>query len=112
MTEPRNNLRDDLLAATAARRELSPDDEHYLVENFLARLDRDIETRIDARVNERLSSLPKRRGIEPWVVPAALAVAIPICAIGAAIGGGLWGFLIGAILVVSVLAVYAEYSGR
>jgi hypothetical protein len=111
MTEPRRDLRDDLLAATAARRELTPDDERYLVENFLSKLDREIEARIDARIDARLASIPRRRGIEPWVVPAALGVAIPICAISAASAGAV-GILLALGFVVAVLAIYAEYNGR
>src|SRR5438270_799409 len=85
----RDELRDELLAVTSARRELSPDEDRYLVETFLDRLDQEIDTRVDARIDARLSQIPSRRpGIEPWVVPAALALTIPIVAIAGAMAGG------------------------
>ena len=48
--------RDDLTAAVAARRELGPDYEDAVLDSFLARLDRQTQERVDAKVAERLSS--------------------------------------------------------
>lgn len=106
MSDVSRDLRDDLLAATAARRELSAQDEEYLIDNFLTRLDREIEARVDARIDARIQSMPRRRGMEPWVIPAALGIAIPICAIAASLTG-VWGLLIALIFILSVLGIYA-----
>jgi hypothetical protein len=47
--------RADLAAAVAARRELGPDYEDAVLDSFLARLDRQTQERVDARVAESLS---------------------------------------------------------
>jgi hypothetical protein len=108
----RDELRDELLAVTSARRELSPDEDKYLVESFLDRLDEEIEARVDARIDARLVGLRKQRGgMEPWVVPAALGITIPIVAIAGSAAGGP-GILFVLIFVIAVLGIYAEYSGR
>lgn len=108
----RDELRDELLAVTSARRELSPDEDRYLVETFLDRLDQEIDTRVDSRIDARMANLPRRRGgMEPWVVPAALGITIPIVAIAGAAAGS-WGILFALVFVVCVLAIYGENSGR
>jgi hypothetical protein len=53
--------RDDLTAAVGARRELGPDYEDAVLESFLARLDRQMQARVDATVAERFAS-GERRG--------------------------------------------------
>jgi hypothetical protein len=53
--------RDDLTAAVGARRELGPDYEDAVLESFLARLDRQMQERVDTKVAERLAS-GERRG--------------------------------------------------
>jgi hypothetical protein len=45
--------RDDLTAAVGARRELGPDYEDAVLDGFLARLDRQMQERVDATVAER-----------------------------------------------------------
>lgn len=109
--ERRNDLRDELAAVTAARRELSPEDERYLLDGFLDRLESQLDARIDARVQQQLGTAPRRRAIEPWIVPAACGAAIPIVAIAAAAAGG-WGVLLALGFVVAVLAIYAEYNQK
>jgi hypothetical protein len=110
--EQRNNLRDELAAVTAARRELSAEDERFLLDGFLDRLESQLDTRIDARVQQELAKRPRRRGgFEPWVVPAACGAAIPIVGIAAAAAGG-WGVLLALGFVLAVLAIYAEYNQR
>ena len=110
--EHRNELRDELLAVTAARQELSPNEERYLVESFLDRLDREMDARVDARIEARLStSRQTRRALEPWVIPASLGAAIPIVAIAGGIAGPP-GVLLALVFVVILVIVYAEYSQR
>lgn len=110
MNQP-NDLRDELTAVMGARKELSPEDERYLVESFLDRLDRQLEARMDARIEQRMATVKRGGRMEAWVVPAALGIAIPITAISAAAAGGI-GILIALAFVVSVLAIYAEYSTK
>src|SRR5215218_2364691 len=57
--------RDDLTAAVGARRELGPDYEDAVLDGFLARLDRQMQERVDATVAERLSSGERRGEDEP-----------------------------------------------
>jgi len=89
MTADRDELRDELLAVTSARRELSADDEKYLVEQFLTRLEQDIDLRIDARLAARPTP-PERsapRANPTAIVPIALGIAIPLSAIAGATAG-------------------------
>ena len=110
--DQRNDLREELAASAAARRELTPDDERYLLDGFLDRLESQLDARIDARVQEQLAHQPRRgRGFEAWVVPAACGASIPIVAIAASAAGG-WGVLVALVFVISVLAIYAEYNQR
>jgi hypothetical protein len=107
MSSDRDELRDELLAVTGARRELSADDEKYLVEQFLSRLERDIDQRIDARLAAR--PIPPERSAPrahpAAIVPIALGIAIPLSAIAAA-SAGLAGIALtwAAILVVVYLS--------
>ena len=110
--EHRDELRDELLAVTAARQELSPNEERYLVESFLDRLDREMDARVDARIEAQLTKVRQpRRALEPWVIPASLGASIPIVAIAGDIAGSL-GVLLALAFVVILLAIYAEYSQR
>ena len=112
MSEQRTDLRDELLAATAARRELSSDEEKYLVESFLDKLDREIDARVDARIEMKIASMPHRGGgMQPWVIPATLALAIPITAIAAVFAQWV-GVLIALTFVVAVLGIYAGNSQK
>jgi len=82
--------RDELEAAVAARKELGREHEPELVDAFLAR----VEKQIDARVDERLAGnryAPQRRGGGPDWAAAILGIAslgIGIGATGAATSQG------------------------
>jgi hypothetical protein len=89
MSSNQDELRDELLAVTSARRELSADDERYLVEQFLNRLERDIDQRIDARLAARPAP-PERsapRANPAAIIPIALGIAIPLSAIAGTTAG-------------------------
>jgi hypothetical protein len=58
--EDTGSTRDDLTAAVGARRELGPDYEDAVLDGFLARLDRQMQERVDATVADRLSSGERR----------------------------------------------------
>ncbi|HEY9378264.1 MAG TPA: hypothetical protein VIQ02_14365, partial [Jiangellaceae bacterium] len=53
MPEDTGPTRDDLTAAVGARRELGPDYEDAVLDSFLARLNRQVQERVDATVAER-----------------------------------------------------------
>ena len=82
--------RDELEAAVAARRELGREHEPEIVDSFLAR----VEQQIDARVDEKLAQsryAPQRRGGGPDWAAAFLGIAslgIGIGATGAAASQG------------------------
>jgi hypothetical protein len=82
--------RDELEAAVAARRELGREREPELVDSFLAK----IETQIDARVDDKLARdryAPQRRGHGPDWAAALLGISslgIGIGATGAATSQG------------------------
>jgi hypothetical protein len=81
-------MRDDLTAAVGARRELGPDYEDAVLDGFLARLDRQMQERVDATVAERLSSGERRAagapaGRDPGLTLGIVSViaGIPVTAI-------------------------------
>jgi hypothetical protein len=71
MPKRRTELYDELLAVVRARQELTSEHDEQLIEAFLERLDREIDTRISARKPKRVSS----RAI---VSVAALFLALPL----------------------------------
>ena len=56
---PDDPLRADLESTLSVRRELGPDYEPALIEGFLERVDERIAARVDLRVCDQLSSLPR-----------------------------------------------------
>src|SRR5947209_5470887 len=68
----RDELRDELLAVTAARSELSRDHERYLIEQFLDKLDREIDSRIAER------AVVARPRSNTGIVALALGAALPL----------------------------------
>lgn len=71
----------ELEATLAARRELGKEHEAELVEGFLARIEKEIDRRVDERVARQ--TRPRHSSINP----ATLGVCIPIIAIAGGIGG-------------------------
>ena len=72
-------LRDELVAIMAARQELSQDHEVHLAEQFLERLDQEI----DARIAARLPTVKKNKINPTEILGVAFGVGIPLSAIGA-----------------------------
>lgn len=81
----REELREELLAITAARKELSQADEKYLIEAFLSNLDREIDAHIDARIAAR--PVPRKSRGGTGVVALALIFALPLSGIAGATAG-------------------------
>src|SRR5919199_745669 len=102
----RDDLREDLLAVLHARRELTHDDDEFLVDHFLDRLDGEIDRRVEARVRAHLSTPWREAGRSAssiGVVLMVLLFALPLSAIGA-IAGGLPG--LGIAWAALILVVY------
>jgi hypothetical protein len=96
----RDELRDELLAITRARGELAAEHEQFLIEGFLDNLDREIDTRIEAK----MASRPAKSRNNVGVVATSMALAIPLSLI--AVFAGWHGLLVTwvAILLVVFLA--------
>jgi hypothetical protein len=95
-TQP-SEVRADLDAALAARRELGPEYETALVDSFLARIDARLDARVEQRVAERLAEYPRdefRVGRRSWagggsrMHVTSLVLAIPLTGIGAGVANG------------------------
>ena len=69
----------ELKAVVAAPKELGPEHEEHLIAGFLDRIDKEIDSRVEAKLAQR------RRGGSP-LNPANLAICIPIIAIAGGIG--------------------------
>ena len=79
-------LRDELQVAINARRELPAEMEDALVTNFLQQIERAIDLRVDARVNEVMKYQKKTSSAAVGKVAASLALSIPLVAIAANMG--------------------------
>src|SRR5436309_3043833 len=104
----------DLKAAVEARRELGAELEDHVLEAFLAR----VQQRIDTQVAEKLAVSGARpvagqqRGYMPgWVLPASLILSFPLLGIAGKYAGG-FGILIVMIALVSLTAIWLDYSKR
>jgi hypothetical protein len=107
--------RDELEAAVAARKELGREHEPELVDAFLAR----IEKQIDARVDDKLTQsryAPQRRGGGPDWAAAILGIAslgIGIGATGAATSQGQgWVAAVAWLAIIVVNLMYHQSRGR
>jgi hypothetical protein len=90
--------RDELQAAIEARRELGPEHEDELVEAFLARIERRLDTR---------TAVPARKSEDrqPFVISiVSLGVAVPLLGIGGGIAG-LGGIVAVCLALVAVNAI-------
>jgi len=110
MSDEREQLRDDLLAVTAARKDLEPGHDRELIDHFLEKLDVEIDRRIDERVAARVPAAPQRRAghYAIPIVPIALGIAIPLTAIAGA-SAGLAGIIVAwaAIAAIVYFAMHA-----
>ncbi|MBI3976579.1 MAG: hypothetical protein HY331_00195 [Chloroflexi bacterium] len=84
---PSSTVRDELQATLAARRELGPEYDDELIQAFLAKIERAIDQRIDARLTvfERQRGLTRRHNTARLAI--LLALAIPLSAIAGGIAG-------------------------
>jgi hypothetical protein len=97
------DVRRELEATVAARRELDASHEDDLIDAFLERMDR----RLADRAAETERSLKRRRDHQKEMTLGAMALSIPLIAIAGGIAG-----LAGIIAVCAALAVIAVMSAR
>ncbi len=113
----------DLKASLAARRELGDELEDHVLEAFLARVQQRIEAQVREQVQQQLAQsesrpVPRAAGGHsgrsapaPWVVPAALGVAIPLVGAAGKQAGGI-GVVAALVVVIAVIVLYFEYAKR
>jgi hypothetical protein len=77
------DVRRELEATLAARKELGPEHDDVLVAGFVERIGREIDRRVDERVAKVAPRSPRTSPLNP----ATLGVCIPIIAIAGGIGG-------------------------
>ena len=104
---------DEIRAAAETHRELPPEYQNAVIESFLAKVDREIDARVDARLaacgHGRLRD--HRRPRSPaFFALATMVAAIPLSAIAVAAGqhpAGFWGLLVvwAAIVVINVVYI-------
>ena len=103
---------DEIRAAAETHRELPPEYQNAVIESFLAKVDREIDARVDARLathgHGRTSLRGRPRG-PAFFALATMVTAIPLSAIAVAAGShpaGFWGLLVVWIGVITLNVVY------
>jgi anti-sigma factor RsiW len=79
------DVRRDLEATVAARRELGPSHDRELIEGFLERIDKELDRRVDERVRRQRPRGPMSSPLNP----ATLGPCIPLVLFAGIFGGGL-----------------------
>jgi predicted nucleic acid-binding protein len=104
---------DEIRAAAETHRELPPEYQNAVIESFLAKVDREIDARVDARLaacgHGRLRDRHRPRS-PAFFALATMVAAIPLSAIAVAAGqhpAGFWGLLVvwAAIVVINVVYI-------
>ena len=105
---------DEGRAAAETHRELPPEYQTVVIESFLAKVDREIDARVDARLaghgNGRFR--PVRPHTPTFFILATLVAGIPLSAIAVAAGqnpAGFWGLLV---VWIGIVAIDIAYLGR
>ena len=105
---------DEIRAAAETHRELPPEYQNAVIESFLAKVDREIAARVDARLAMHgQGRVRDRRPRTPAFFALATMVAgIPLSAIAVAAGqhpAGFWGLLV---VWVAIVAINVSYISR
>lgn len=104
---------DEIRAAAETHRELPPEYQNAVIESFLAKVDGEIDARVDARLaacgHGRLRDRHRPRS-PAFFALATMVAAIPLSAIAVAAGqhpAGFWGLLVvwAAIVVINVVYI-------
>jgi hypothetical protein len=103
----------DLRAALAARRELGGDLEEHLLESFLARVEQQIDARVDQRLKERTGSVSKRKAKDKYnpseILGVTFGTAIPLSFVAGIFGHGIGIAAVMAAVIVVNLAYMIEH---
>ena len=105
---------DEIRAAAETHRELPPEYQNAVIESFLAKVDREIDARVDARLaGHGHGRLRERRPRSPaFFALASMVLGIPLSAIAVAAGqhpAGFWGLLV---VWVGIVAINVAYMNR
>jgi len=105
---------DEIRAAAETHRELPPEYQNAVIESFLAKVDREIDARVDARM--ALYSGGRRRERRPrgpaFFALASMLLGIPLTALAVAAGThptGFWGLLT---VWIGIVAINIAYISR
>lgn len=90
------DVRRDLEATVAARRELGPSHDRELIEGFLERIDKEIDRRVDERVARQRPHGPMSSPLNP----ATLGPCIPLI-----LFAGIFGHALGVAAMAAALAI-------
>ena len=103
---------DEIRAAAETHRELPPEYQNAVIESFLAKVDGEIDARVDARLaacgHGRLRDRHRPRS-PAFFALATMVAAIPLSAIAVAAGehpAGFWGLLVVWAAIVAINVVY------
>ncbi len=106
---------DEIRAAAETHRELPPEYQNAVIESFLAKVDGEIDARVDARLaacgHGRLRDRHRPRS-PAFFALATMVAAIPLSAIAVAAGehpAGFWGLLV---VWAAIVAINVAYISR
>ena len=107
----------DLRAAAEAHQELGPEYRDAVLDSFLERVNREIDTRVDARLRQQPVTPPPAqraaKSLNPMVLAlGSISLGIPISAIAVAAGkhpAGFWGLLV---VWIAIAAINLGYAAR
>jgi peptidoglycan/LPS O-acetylase OafA/YrhL len=104
---------DEIRAAAETHRELPSEYQNAVIESFLAKVDREIDARVDARLaacgHGRLRDRPRTPA---FFALASMVAAIPLSAIAVSTGPhptGFWGLLVVWVAIVAINVAYISH---
>lgn len=111
--EPRPEAVRDLSQTLTAQQAAGPASTEALAQNFLARVQRDIDEQVDLRVQQQLANWkppsPSRSAQKDMeFMLGSLGISIPLTAIAAFIGGGIWGVAVVWAGIIIINLVWAQ----
>jgi hypothetical protein len=106
--------RDELAAAAEARRELGPEAERAVIDSFLARVEAEIDERVDRRVAERVRTQAYRGdGAPRGTIPLALgSMGLGIAVTGASSGLAEGGVFVAVVAWIAIAVINIVYIAR
>lgn len=112
-SEPRPETVRDLSQSLTAQQAAGPASTEALAQNFLSRVQRDIDEQVDLRVQQYLAKWKppkpsKSAEKDMEFMLGSLGISIPLTAIAAFIGGGLWGVIVVWIGIILINVLWAQ----